>query len=488
VGHDVFISHSTKDKAAADAVCAALETNGVRCWIAPRNIKPGEKWATSILRGIAECRMMVLVFSEHANGSEHIQREVERAVHRGIPIAPLRVQEVMPKDDLEYFLSSSHWMDALTPPLENHLREFTLKVRGLLEIGGEPPGAAPDLSAAVAERQGRSTAPPSGRRGRLPLLLALTVSLLAGVAVTAWVFRGELFRRVADATHSQPLERGSPETPVRVNTFGMRFTRVEPGEFLMGSPAGEEGHGADETQHKVKLTKPFFMGTHLVTRGHFAAFVKDAAYRTDAEKEGWAYAYDGTTFDKVSGASWLKPGFDQTDDHPVIEVSWNDAQAFCQWLSKKEGNKYRLPSEAEWEYACRAGTHAAYFWGDSPDGGWGFANCADLTARDKFNWEGVFNWRDGFYTSPVGSFKPNPWGLNDMIGNALEWCADYYGPFGDGDAVDPTGPAQGDISSSRVLRGGSWAGHPRACRAAFRIRDAPDHRVSNLGFRVCLDF
>lgn len=118
MGHDVFISHSAKDKAVADAVCAALEANGIRCWMAPRDIVPGESWAGSILKGIASCRMMVLVFSAHTNASVQIRRQMERAVHRGIPIAPVRIADVMPEGDMEYFLSSQHWMDALTPPFE----------------------------------------------------------------------------------------------------------------------------------------------------------------------------------------------------------------------------------------------------------------------------------------------------------------------------------------------------------------------------------
>jgi formylglycine-generating enzyme required for sulfatase activity len=272
----------------------------------------------------------------------------------------------------------------------------------------------------------------------------------------------------------------------------MKFTRIEAGEFLMGSPSTEEGRVPDrETQHKVKLTKPFLMGIHHVTRGQFAAFVKDAGYRTDAQKDGWAYCLsaDGTKDESVAGASWEKPGFDQTDDHPVVEVSWNDAQAFCRWLGKKEGKKYRLPTEAEYEYACRAGTHTAYFWGDNPDGGQGFANCADLTAGEKFPHWTTFNWRDGFVlTSPVGSFKPNPWGLYDMTGNVFQWCSDYYGPYGDADAIDPSGPVQGDASSLRVQRGGSWDSHPPACRAASRFGNPPDFRIDYVGFRVCLDF
>lgn len=202
MGHDVFISHSAKDKAVADAVCAALEANGVRCWIAPRDIRPGENWATSILHGIAGCRMMVLVFSTHTNSSNHIRREVERAVNRGIPIAPLRIEDAMPKDDLEYFLSSSHWMDALTPPLEKHLREFTQKVRGLLGVGGEAPGTAPALWVAptTAASPQAATAVPKARTGarRFAVLITLLIVLSA-----AWGWRSDL-RRLISGTRQQP--------------------------------------------------------------------------------------------------------------------------------------------------------------------------------------------------------------------------------------------------------------------------------------------
>ncbi len=497
--HDVFISYSSHDKAAADAVCATLEANGVRCWVAPRDIKPGESWAASILHGIAECRLMVLVFSAHTNDSKHIPREVERAVHRGIPIAPLRVDDAMPTEDLEYFLSSSHWMDALTPPMEKHLREFAQSVRGLLEVAGGPPAAAPNLLAAAV---------PARRRRRVAALLWLGVAL-AGLAAAAWVYRGELVRRLAGALPirlpaQQPAAASLPATvpastpsvptlprKTFTNSIGMNFIGIGPGEFLMGSPASEAGRDQDETQHKVSLTKPFFMGAHLVTRGHFAAFVRDTAYRTGAERDGWGYCLsaDGLKADKIDGASWRKPGFDQTDEHPVVEVSWNDTQAFCRWLSGKDGKRYRLPTEAEWEYACRAGTHTAYFWGDDPGGIAGFANCADLALKESFPNLLTFNWRDGFvYTSPVGSFKPNPWGLHDMIGNVWELCGDYYAPYGDGAAVDPAGPARGDSASSRVWRGGAWNCYPKLCRAASRLKRAGDARSNIAGFRVCVEF
>ena len=132
MGHDVFISHSTKDKDSADAVCAALEAAGIRCWMAPRDIKPGQSWAASILHGINQSRMMVLVFSAHANESKHVCREVERALNRGMPLVPLRIENVMPQEDMEYFLSMAQWMDAVTPPLEKHLPAFVREIQALL--------------------------------------------------------------------------------------------------------------------------------------------------------------------------------------------------------------------------------------------------------------------------------------------------------------------------------------------------------------------
>jgi sulfatase modifying factor 1 len=273
------------------------------------------------------------------------------------------------------------------------------------------------------------------------------------------------------------------------NTLGIKFVRIEPGEFTMGSPANEMGRNDNETQHRVRLTKPFSMAVHLVTRGQFASFVKDTSYRTEAEAQKWALVLsaDGTKGDVDRNAWWGKPDFDQTDDHPVIEVSRNDTMQFCRWLSRKEGGNYRLPTEAEWEYACRAGTHSAYFWGENPDGGGGYANCADLTASAKYPKWPAFNWRDGFvFTSPVGSFKPNPWGLYDMIGNVREWCGDAFGPYGTADVVDPVGPVPRD-GAAFVLRGGSWLRGPIECRSAFRSKDVPFNRGDDIGFRLCMD-
>jgi len=216
-----------------------------------------------------------------------------------------------------------------------------------------------------------------------------------------------------------------------------------------------------------------------VTVDQFAAFVKDSGYKTDAEKDGWSVGIeikDGNVgLKKADGACWRKPGFDQKGNHPVVQLSWNDAKAFCDWLSKKSGKPVQLPTEAEWEYGCRVGTKSAYPWGDKPDDGKGWANCADQTLKKELPAVPAklfFSWDDGFvFTSPAGSFKANAFGLYDMNGNAWQWCGGWYGDYEKGAATDPTGPAAGKV---RVLRGGSWNNNAQNCRSANRNRNTPD--------------
>jgi formylglycine-generating enzyme required for sulfatase activity len=284
----------------------------------------------------------------------------------------------------------------------------------------------------------------------------------------------------------------------------IKLVRIPAGTFMMGSklsPAevaqkygGNEGWYKEEhPRHKVRITHPFHMGQTHVTVDQFAAFVKDSGYKTDAEKAGWSAVFeirDGKPdFKKEDGASWRKPGFEQKGDHPVVQVSWNDAKAFCDWLSKKSGKTVRLPTEAEWEYACRAGTTTAYPWGDKADDGKGWANAGDQSLWKPLHKSGIpdeffFSWDDGFvFTSPVGRFKPNAFGLHDMVGNAWQWCSDWYGDYEKGAATNPTGPATGRF---RVLRGGSWSDNASFCRSARRSFYTPSYRYRNCGFRVVL--
>ena len=177
---------------------------------------------------------------------------------------------------------------------------------------------------------------------------------------------------------------------------------------------------------------------------------------------------------KKAGRYWDNPGFSQTDSHPVTCVSWNDVQAFIRWINRKEGKDYTLPTEAEWEYAARAGTKTPFYTGEclsseqaNYNGNYPGKGCSKGTYRNK--------------TTRVGIFSPNPWGLYDMHGNVWEWCQDWFGGYPSSSVTDPTGPSSG---SGRVIRGGSWDDNAWDCRSARRGRDRPGGRRSNLGFRL----
>jgi formylglycine-generating enzyme required for sulfatase activity len=248
----------------------------------------------------------------------------------------------------------------------------------------------------------------------------------------------------------------------------------------------------EHPQHDVRITKPFYMGIYPVTRGQFRQFVTATAYALDMERgeklSAWGWDSDKKQFSNDEKYSWQNTGFRQNDENPVVNVTWNDAVAFCQWLSKKEGETYRLPTEAEWEYSCRAGTTTRYPSGDDPKTLGKVAALADLvdaTVRANTpDWKYMIRHSDNYvFTSPVGKSKPNTFGLYDMQGNAFQWCADWYGAdyYGTSPADDPTGP---DTGKDRVIRGGTWGFRPLGARSAERDKTEPDGRNCAAGFRV----
>ena len=307
---------------------------------------------------------------------------------------------------------------------------------------------------------------------------------------------------------SGPFEIGTalPSGHSITDSIGMKLVLIPPGEFIMGSEESAEamvnyfnatygielkaeGYNREHPKHRVRITRPFYLGTYPVTVGQFRRFVQDADYKTDAEKDGkGGEGYDSATGKwekKKPEYTWRSLGFEQTDEHPVVNVSWNDAVAFCEWISRKEGKTYRLPTEAEWEYACRAGTTTRYWSGDNPEKLAGAGNVRDATLKTKFpKWGHTIRAHDGYvFTSPVGSYRANPFGLYDMHGNAWQWCADWYGEkyYAASPLEDPIGP---DSGWSRVLRGGSWSYGPTLARSAYRSWYAPDDRDTCCGFRV----
>lgn len=273
---------------------------------------------------------------------------------------------------------------------------------------------------------------------------------------------------------------------VVTNRLGIQFVRIAAGEFQMGSPAGEKGRRNDEPQRLVRLTRDFFLARYEVTRGQFRQFVDATGYKTDAERGiRGGYGYDATS-GRLTGPdkkySWRETGFTQTDEHPVVNVSWNDAIAFCRWLSEQEKLVYRLPTEAEWEYACRGGTTTAYCNGNDPEQLPEMANIVDALAKEKFPDRIAIAASDGFvFTAPVGSFKPNGFGLHDMHGNVWEWTADWFGTPSFDAQTDPRGPDQG---KDKVIRGGDWYHDWSFARSAQRFPIYPSLCRRHAGFRV----
>ena len=288
-----------------------------------------------------------------------------------------------------------------------------------------------------------------------------------------------------DAVVSQQTAVSGQSGRNLTNSLGMEFVFIKPGSFMMGSALSpsevvsryggkEKYYKREHPQHRVTLTKGFYMQTTEVTVGQWREFVRASGYKSDAETGGGAYVWGGEKWEKKAGAYWDNPGFSQTDSNPVTCISWNDAQAFAKWLSREVGGDYRLPTEAEWEYAARAGTKTPFYTGDCLSTG--EANYNGNYPGNSCS-KGEFRKRP----TPVGTFSPNRWGLYDMHGNVWEWCQDWYGGYPSGSVTDPKGASSG---SYRVVRGGCWSSIARFCRSASRYRDAPGFSYGLLGFRL----
>jgi formylglycine-generating enzyme required for sulfatase activity len=452
VTHDVMISYATRDKKVATAICAALEARKIRCWIAWRDAKPGENYGSSIIHAINAARIMVLVFSSAANASRPVANELEHAAFNkvSLKIIPFRIEDVAISSSLALFLKTDQWLDAVKKSRKTAIRELVERVSQLLTDTGPTP-TQPQLHPVWK------------------WFITIGVVLLFAVAVSRWLWpalnvltnhQTQSEPAPSSQKHYQPESSvGGGPTAVRTSASPRSTVVVDmpqamvplvAGKFLMGSPTSEHDRDISESQHEVSVAA-FWMDPTEVTNAAFQKFlIANAKWQKPQVKPDFV---DDEYLRNWKNAEYP---FGEHGNYPVTRVSWYAAQAYCTWMKK------RLPTEAEWEYAARAGTTKAYWWGDD----WTPASAAGNSERGP---------------DPVGKqAHRNQWNLFDMLGNVKEWTSTVYKPYAY-NASD--GREDPQSTSARTVRGGSWADTPEYIRAAFRISKAPNFTDGLVGFR-----
>ncbi|MBF0310432.1 MAG: SUMF1/EgtB/PvdO family nonheme iron enzyme [Magnetococcales bacterium] len=317
-------------------------------------------------------------------------------------------------------------------------------------------------------------------------------------AVHAAIVKAEAARPVIGRPAKMPLKKTclpgySGEKLWQEPTTGMEFVFVPGGSFEMGQSEEEarllkEQFGEEKYQrffarelprHKVSLDG-YWIGRYPVTRGQFRCFTEETLHETDAEQEGFGFSLNDEGWGERRGVSWKEPGFPQEDDHPVVCLTWFDAGRYAAWMARRTGLPVALPSEAQWEYACRGGKGGAF-------------SCGETISTDQANYDGRSVYGSGVVgafrrgTTPVGQFAPNPFGLHDMHGNVWEWCADRYVEdfYGQKEASRRNPLCVGE-PDYRVRRGGSWSFDPAYLRCSYRGRNRTDSLYSDIGFRLVI--
>jgi len=264
-------------------------------------------------------------------------------------------------------------------------------------------------------------------------------------------------------------ESATSLVPLEPN-INLELVWVAPGTFLQGSPETELGREPDEIQHRVTISKGFYIGKYPITIEQFQSFVNQTRYKTEAERgTSGGFGWNGQDLVQSPEFDWRNPGYPSSKSHPVTIITLEDAQAFCKWLSSKSKMKVQLPTESQWEFACRAGSGERTYAGDTDE------------HIDEIAWTKV----NALGAQSVGGKRPNSLGIFDMCGNVSEWCLDIYGKYPATNQTDPvaTVPDAGE-KPRNVLRGGSWNRDRRRARSAARFRSDPKSRNADIGFRV----
>jgi formylglycine-generating enzyme required for sulfatase activity len=503
----LFVSHVSEDRIAAMEIVDELERRGMRCWIAPRDVRAGRPFDDEIANAIESSRAMLLIFSEHCNTSEYIRREVTFAGESRKVVIPFRIENAQPKHGLRVRLSDLHWLDGFASrekALDELVRTFpeAQEADALRPAEERAPSALTGAASKTAPRRVDDNSDHSGRLQqraesswfRPALIIAAVIGVAALGAVAIRQMRAPPTPTAPIAVATAPpapiaVAPSSPASsppsaaaalPVSAPAANTTMSVLSPereqalkpkemfrecehcpemivvpaGAFTMGSPAGEAKRvSAEGPQHAVTFVRNFAVGRFALTFDEWDACVADGGCRGyKPDSQGWG-----------------------RERRPAINVSWDDAQAYVSWLARKTGKPYRLLSEAEREYATRAGTTTPFWWG---------ATIATSQANyDGVSYGGGANGESRGLTLPVDSFEPNRWGLYQVHGNVYEWTQDcghdnYQGAPSDGSAW-----ISGDCSS-RIIRGGSWDYDGEYLRSASRLAYAVATRDVWLGFRV----
>jgi len=344
-------------------------------------------------------------------------------------------------------------------------------------------------SAGAQAQLGGPQPPGTMPTGKLRVWLAVAASLLAG-AVGWGIYQLHWPISAATPRPANLVENtvGSAPPPVGFKDCEdcPEMVALAPGEFMMGSPASEDGHQEVEgLPRRVVIPRRIAIGKFDVTLDQFSSFIAETGMSVSD------LCHVIVAFDRVNGiwgppeASFRRPGFDTVGSQPVVCISWHDAQAYASWLQRRTGKAYRLPTEAEWEYAARAGTKTRYSFGDDETTLCAYAKFADLGSP--------FKWHDAcrselpaYGPAPVGSLKPNPWGIFDMHGNVWKWVQDCWTPNALEIPTDGSASTRLKGCEVGVIRGGSFASGSRRVRSAMRVAAPTALHNSNIGFRVAL--
>ena len=426
---DVFISYSTQDQSAADCVRRILESSGMACWIAPRDIMPSETWAASIVQAIENCRVMVLICSSHSNESRQVARELQLADNQKVPVIPFRLEDAEPSDEMKYFLENTQWLNAYPEPVDSYGDRLVGAVRELLTP--KPVPAKPKPS--EIKRQWSGIDDSARRHDAGPThWLFVVIALLLALLVTFFGLR--VFRHpIKTAAHSRPR----PAATVRQNPKdAQNYVHIPAGSFEMGcTPEMPDCRPGSQPRHRVRISRAFWLGENETTVAAYKKFAEETRRTMPAVP--------------AFNPNWAAGG------QPVVNIGWEEAASFCNWAGG------RLPTEAEWEYAARAGDPGS---ASLPDAAWLPDN-------------------SGGRPHDVRGKEPNAFGLYDMVGNVWEFTADWFrkGYYAKSPDVDPPGAETG---RSHVVRGGSWNA---VARPWSRLTFPAGETNNQQGFRCVID-